>query len=462
MMSVALHTLGCKLNFAETSTIAREFERRAFEVVPFTKAADVVVINSCSVTSEADRKCRQAVRRAQRHSPRGCIIVTGCYAQLKPEEIAAIPGVDYVLGNAEKFRLFDVVETFRKRERTQVEVSCTDELRDFAPAHSDGERTRAFLKVQDGCDYSCSFCTIPLARGSSRSHRLDAVVAEAHSLAERGYREIVLSGVNIGLYGDEAGNDLLALLRALDGVDGISRYRISSIEPNLLTNAIVDFVGASERFQPHFHVPLQSGDDHVLGRMRRRYRRDDYRDRIEYVKSIIPDACIGVDVIVGFPAEQVAQFESSFAFLADLSVEYLHVFTYSERDDTAATKNPKNLGEERVPVQERRRRNRKLRMLSEKKRTAFYSRFHGALRPVLWEAAGEAGSMYGFTDNYIRVQRRADPSREGTIETVALGSLRADGALEAGDPSLPILSAAALRGCRSTATGRDSASRRVY
>ncbi len=427
MARVSFYTLGCKLNYAETSTLQRDFEARGFAVAPFGEAADVTLINTCTVTSEAERKCRQVVRRALRANPETFVVVTGCYAQLRPEEIAAIEGVDVVLGANEKFRLFSLIDEFTKRERTQVAVSCIDESTAYGPAFSSSGRTRAFLKVQDGCDYSCAFCTIPMARGRSRSQPVEATLTQARAIAERGFKEIVLSGVNIGLYGQEHGANLLDLLQALDRVDGIARYRISSIEPNLLTDGIIDFVAASERFQPHFHIPLQSGDDGVLGKMRRRYRREIYADRIARIKAAMPHACIGADVIVGFPAEDAARFENTVRFLNELPVSYLHVFTYSERPGTVAAEAPERVGGTAPPKAERSRRNRMLRILSEKKQHAFYREHLHEVRPVLWEIEEKDGAMYGFTDNYVKMRRPYDPAFEGVIEDVRLGELVEDG-----------------------------------
>ena len=423
MNRVSFYTLGCKLNFAETGTLRDQFETREFEVVPFGDPADVAVINTCTVTEEADRKCRQIIRRVLRANEDAFVIVTGCYAQLQPEAIASIEGVDAVLGAGEKFRLFDVLEDFSKRERTQIEVSCIDDVKAFGPAFSAGERSRAFLKIQDGCDYSCSFCTIPLARGKSRSQTIEETVVQAKQIAERGYKEIVLSGVNIGLFGQERDEPLLELLRRLDDVDGIERYRISSIEPNLLTNEIVDFVAGSRRFQPHFHTPLQSGDDEVLAKMRRRYRRHVYTDRVTYIKDQMPDACIGVDVIVGFPAETPERFENTVDFLLDLPVTYLHAFTYSERANTVAVDQLSEIADAPVPKSERSRRNKRLRLLSEKKRTAFYRSHLGKTHPVLWEEDVKDGMMFGYTDNYIRVGRPFSEAWVNTVEWVKLEDL---------------------------------------
>lgn len=430
MPRASFHTLGCKLNFSETATIAREFASRSFDVVPFGEPADVVVINTCTVTDKAEQKCRNAVRRGIRHGNRPFVVVTGCYAQLRPEEIAAIPGVDLVLGTREKFELFDFVDSFAHGERTQIEVSCIDEATEFDAAFSADDRTRAFLKVQDGCDYSCSFCTIPMARGKSRSASPDALVLQARTIAEQGFKEIVLSGVNVGLYGAEFGLSLLGLLRRLDAVEGIRRFRISSIEPNLLTNEIIDFVAGSNRFVPHFHLPLQSGHDEILGAMRRRYRRDVYRQRAEHIVERMPDACIGADVIVGFPGERNDHFNATASFLADLPLAYLHVFTYSERPGTAATMG--SLAETRSPVPdpERSRRNRVLRQLSTRLRRDFYRRFKGERRPVLWEADKSRDTVLGFTDNYIRVRAAAEDRVVGEIEEVVLGGISADGLVE--------------------------------
>ncbi len=433
MASVSFYTLGCKLNHAETGTLARDFRGHDYEVVPFGEAADVTVVNTCTVTEEADRKCRQIIRRALRANPDTFVIVTGCYAQLQPGEIAGIPGVDAVLGAQEKFQLFSLIEQFSKQEQTQVAVSCIDEATHFGPAYSAGERTRAFLKVQDGCDYSCAFCTIPLARGKSRSQSIEATVAQAHDIVARGFKEIVLSGVNIGLYGQDNGASLLDLLAQLDRVEGVARYRISSIEPNLLTNEIIRFVADSRRFQPHFHLPLQSGDNEVLGKMRRRYRRERYADRVATIKTLMPDACIGVDVIVGFPAETNEWFENTYAFIHELPVSYLHVFTYSERPNTVAVDQLDRMGGTPVPKHERSRRNRMLRILSEKKQRAFYEAHRGDVRPVLWEGSAKSGVMVGFTDNYVKVERPFDADRVGTIEEVRLGELTANGFVAAED-----------------------------
>ncbi len=433
MGRVSFYTLGCKLNFAETGAIQRDFEKHNFEVVQFGDDAEVTVINTCTVTREAEKKCRNVIRRAVRNNPDGFVAVTGCYAQLRPEEIAAIPGVDVVLGAHEKFRLFQLIESFTKREQTQVNVSCIDDVTTFGPAFSSTERTRAYLKVQDGCDYSCSFCTIPRARGASRSQTVDDCVRQAHELAETGFREIVLTGVNIGLFGQDNGSSFLELIKALDDVDGIERIRISSIEPNLLTDEIIDFVAGSRTFQPHFHIPLQSGDDRVLGKMRRRYRRDVYARRVETIRKLMPDACIGVDVIVGFPAEGEDEFENSYSFLADLPISYLHAFTYSERPDTTAVDQLDRVGGEPVRPSVRSERNKRLRILSQKKTQEFYRNHLGETRPVLWEGLQHGEVMHGFTDNYVKVSRPFDESMTGVIEDVHLSHLADDGTVAAGE-----------------------------
>jgi len=439
MTRVSFYTLGCKLNYAETRSIQRDFEARDFDVVPFGTPADVTVINTCTVTNTAEAKARKMIRRALRNHPDTFVVVTGCYAQLRPDELAAIDGVDVVLGAQEKFQLFDLIDTFSKQEQTQVNVSCIDDAHTFGPAFSSGERTRAFLKVQDGCDYSCSFCTIPNARGPSRSQSIDATVAQARQLVAEGYTEIVLTGVNIGLFGQEHGTSFFDLIRALDRVDGVERYRISSIEPNLLTEQIIAFVAESETFQPHFHIPLQSGDNHVLGKMRRRYQRDLYADRVATIRELMPDAGIGCDVIVGFPAEDKARFENSYRFISELPVTYLHVFTYSERPDTVAVEHTERVGGTAPPKPERSRRNKMLRALSTKKEHAFAQSHAGTMRDVLWEAPQDNGFMYGYTDNYIRVRRDADPQRDGVIETIRLGALNDDGTVQAEDTAfIPI------------------------
>jgi len=421
--TVSLYTLGCKLNYAETSTIAGTFRTEGFDVVEFGAPSDVIVINSCTVTENADRECRQLVRRALRSNPDAFVIVTGCYAQLQPEEIASIEGVDLVLGSAEKFRIFELNREFGKLDVPRVVVGDIAREEAFGPAFNsaDDARTRAFLKVQDGCDYTCSFCTIPLARGASRSQGIDDAYTQACELVGAGYREIVITGVNVGDFGKQRGETLLDLLRRLHDVPGLQRLKLSSIEPNLLTDGIIDLAATSDRMLPHFHVPLQSGSNELLGRMRRRYRRELYRDRVEYILSKLPDAAIGVDVIVGFPGETEEHFRETYDFLNDLPVAYFHVFTYSERENTPAA----GFGAP-VPVAERRTRTRMLRILSEKKRAAFALRHRGEVRPVLFEQGEQGGEMLGYTDNYIRVSVPFHPTLTNRIVDVALGEFDGD------------------------------------
>jgi threonylcarbamoyladenosine tRNA methylthiotransferase MtaB len=424
---VAFHTLGCKLNYAETSTIGRAFSARGFEVVDFTEVSDVVLVNTCSVTENADREARKLVRQALRRSPGAYVIVVGCYAQLRPEQIASIEGVDLVLGTREKFRLFDHVGTFDKGAYARVVVGDIGEADDFGPAFAAdaGDRTRSFLKVQDGCDYTCSFCTIPLARGASRSQDIDATVAQASDIVARGFKEIVLSGVNVGDYGATSGRSFVELLRALVDVRGDFRIRISSIEPNLLTDDIIRLAVDSEKLCPHFHIPLQSGSGEVLKRMRRRYNTGLYTDRIETVRRLLPDCGIGIDVIVGFPGETDALFDETYRYLVDLPFSYLHVFSYSERPETHALSLDGS-----VPHPERARRSSMLRILSEKKRAAFSRASLGQTRRVLFETGGEQEFSTGFTDNYIRVGLPRDAALDNTFQNVVLTGV--DGALVRG------------------------------
>jgi threonylcarbamoyladenosine tRNA methylthiotransferase MtaB len=392
------------LNFSETSALSRMLENEGFEKRSFDEKADIYVINTCSVTDNADKECRQLVRRIQRKAPDSTIVITGCYAQLKPAEIAAIPGVDLVLGAAEKFNITTHLKNLRKGNGAQICSCDIDEVSGFHSSFSINDRTRTFLKVQDGCDYSCAFCTIPMARGKSRSNTIEGVLKEVNALAERGVQEIVLTGVNLGDFGrgpegKKHTENFFGLIRELEKVEGIRRYRISSIEPNLLSNEIIDFVAGSEKFMPHFHIPLQSGSNQILGLMRRRYRRELYAEKIERIKSAIPDCAIGVDVIVGFPGETDEHFFETHEFLRNLDITYLHVFTYSERPNThALTIQPI------VPVEVRHERNKLLRNLSYKKQTFFNSKFEGTVRPVLFEGENKNGMMEGYTDNYIRVK----------------------------------------------------------
>jgi threonylcarbamoyladenosine tRNA methylthiotransferase MtaB len=405
--SVAFHTLGCKLNFSETSTLSRMLESEGFEKKEFDEQADVYVINTCSVTENADKECRQLVRRIQRRAPESLVVITGCYAQLKPKDIAGIPGVDLVLGAAEKFNLATHLRELSKGDSARISSCDIEEVDRFHASWSMNDRTRTFLKVQDGCDYSCSFCTIPMARGKSRSDTIRNVVANVTELGRAGVKEIVLTGVNLGDFGisevDPEGKSVrketfYELVQALDETSEVERFRISSIEPNLLTNEIIDWVAESKHFMPHFHVPLQSGSDRVLGLMRRRYRRDLYAERVTRIKECMPHACIGVDVIVGSPGETEADFRDTIDFLTELDISYLHVFTYSERAHThALTIKPV------VPVPVRQERNKILRQLSYQKMQHFSRGFEGTIRPVLFEKAEKGEMMEGYTDNYIRV-----------------------------------------------------------
>lgn len=407
--SVAFHTLGCKLNYSETSSLGRLLEKEGFEKKEFDEQADVYVINTCSVTDNADKECRQLVRRIQRRAPESYVVITGCYAQLKPNEIASIPGVDLVLGAAEKFNLPHHIKNLTHQDGVKICSCDIDDVNGFTASWSSQDRTRSFLKVQDGCDYNCSFCTIPLARGKSRSDSIANVVANVHELAAAQTKEIVLTGVNLGDFG-EGEEDFFQLVNVLDNIDGIERYRISSIEPNLLTKEIIETVAKSKRFMPHFHVPLQSGSNRILGMMRRRYKRELYAERVAWIKEYMPHAAIGADVIVGFPGESDEDFNETYEFLQGLAVTYLHVFTYSERDNTLA----KTLTDS-VPIAVRHERNKKLRQLSFVKTKQFTSQFYDTTRPVLFEKADHEGMMEGYTDNYIRVQT---PYRKEWINSI--------------------------------------------
>jgi threonylcarbamoyladenosine tRNA methylthiotransferase MtaB len=437
--SVAFYTLGCKLNYSETASIERLFSAHGWSVSEFEQGADIYVINTCSVTEFADQKCRQIVRRALRQTPEALIVVIGCYAQLKPTEIANIQGVDLVLGAAEKFRILEFIEGLSKSSgKGMVQAGEVREAKTFHNAFSFGDRTRSFLKVQDGCDYKCSFCTIPQARGASRSDTVESAVANARKIAEMGVKEIVLTGVNLGDFGN--GTEVIEgtrakkealfidLIEALDRVEGIERFRISSIEPNLLTPEIIAFVADAQRFAPHFHVPLQSGNNKQLTQMRRRYRRELYAERVENIKNKMPHACIGVDVIVGFPDETDEDFLETYRFIQGLDVSYLHVFTYSERANTPAAIMPNA-----VPMQKRRERNEMLRILSEKKKRAFYEPFIGQTRAVLFENHKNPALLTGFTDNYIKIEmpKPTDGLWVNTIQSVELGTFTLEGELSA-------------------------------
>lgn len=407
--TVAFHTLGCKLNFSETSSLSRLLEQEGFDKREFSEQADVYVINTCSVTDNADKECRQLVRRINRKSPESLVVITGCYAQLKPKEISEIPGVDLVLGAAEKFNIAQHLRELSKTDSAKICSCDISEVTDFHASYSVNDRTRTFLKVQDGCDYNCSFCTIPMARGRSRSDRIENVVKQVMELKEGGVKEVVLTGVNLGDFGGETEN-FFQLIRELDGIEGIERYRISSIEPNLLTNEIIRFVANSNRFMPHFHIPLQSGSNKILGMMRRRYRRELYADRVKLIRTLMPHCCIGVDVIVGFPGETEEDFKETLDFLHDLDISYLHVFTYSERDNTHAL----NLTPV-VPVNIRHERNKKLRNLSFMKMQYFTSLHTGQKRKVLFEGAEKKQMMEGYSDNYIRVVAPYQPDLVNTV-----------------------------------------------
>ncbi len=427
--TAAYHTLGCKLNFAETSTIARQLTGAGYQKVTFDEPAHVYVINTCSVTENADRECKFHVKRAMKANPDGLVVILGCYAQLKPEEIAAIPGVDLVLGAKEKFNILSYLDDLQKSDADGTVHSCeVDQADFFIGSYSIGDRTRAFLKVQDGCDYKCTYCTIPLARGISRSDTIENVVENAREIAQRGIREIVLTGVNIGDYGKgEFGNKrhqhtFLDLISELDKVDGIERIRISSIEPNLLKDESIELVAKSRRFVPHFHIPLQSGSDDLLKKMKRRYLSGLYADRVAKIRQVMPDACVGVDVIVGFPGETEEKFLETYRFLNELPISYLHVFTYSERENTEAAEM-----EGVIPIAERKRRNKMLRILSEKKKMAFYAEQLGKTLPVLWEHENKDGLMFGFTENYVRVQKPWDENSVNQIEELKLQKIESDG-----------------------------------
>ncbi|MEX1011511.1 MAG: tRNA (N(6)-L-threonylcarbamoyladenosine(37)-C(2))-methylthiotransferase MtaB [Balneolaceae bacterium] len=415
MKKVAFDTLGCKLNFSETSTIRRNFVNEGYEVADDESPADIYVINTCSVTSEANRSCRKSVRRALRQNPEAFVAVIGCYAQLEPEEIAEIEGVDVVLGAGDKFRLTELFDRFEKRESTLIYRSDVNEVADFHNAFSSDDRTRAFLKIQDGCDYKCSFCTIPLARGASRSPSIDTVVRNAERLVREGYHEIVLTGVNAGDFGAGTEENFFQLLQRLDQVRGLERIRTSSVEPNLLSEEIIELAAVSDKIQPHFHLPLQSGSNRVLRLMKRRYRSSLYRHRVETIRRLLPDACIGVDVITGHPGETEEDARLTLDFLEDLDISYLHVFTYSERPDThALSLNPV------VPKPVRKERTHHLRRLSDSKRFQFNSRFTGQVRPALFEAPDPSGRVEGWTDNYIRVALQDAPELENRIVPVLL------------------------------------------
>ena len=431
MRKVAFYTLGCKLNYSETSTISRMFEQKGYIKADFTDTPDIFIINTCSVTENADKKCHKIVREARAISPDAYVAIIGCYAQLKPKEISEIPGVDAVLGAAEKFRLVELLDGFVRKPQPEVHASEVEAANTFNTSYSIHDRTRTFLKVQDGCDYSCSFCTIPLARGSSRSDSIINIVKTANEIAGTEVREVVLTGVNTGDFGIQNGQRVERfsdLVKALDQVENIDRFRISSIEPNLLSDDIIEFVGQSKRFVPHFHVPLQSGSNKILKLMRRRYQRELYASRVEKIKSGMPHACIGVDVIVGFPGETKEDFLETYQFLNELNISYLHVFTYSERDNTlAATMS------DSVNPKDRAERSKMLHILSDKKRRKFYEEHLGKEYRVLFENDVENGMMHGFTENYIRVTAKYDPILINEIRKVRLTAINDRGLVEVED-----------------------------
>ncbi len=418
MQTVAFYTLGCKLNFSETSTISRQLEDQGLKKTDFQSGADLYVINTCSVTENADKKCRKVVKEALKYNPEASVVIVGCYAQLKPEEIASIPGVDMVLGAAEKFRLAEHLGEMAASKQALVYNENIKETRDFVPGYSFGDRTRTFLKVQDGCNYFCTFCTIPLARGFSRSATIEETMEQAREVAETAVKEVVLTGVNIGDFGKPNKENFIDLVKALDTLDGIERFRISSIEPNLLNNEIIHFVGASRHFVPHFHIPLQSGSNKILKLMRRRYQKELYAERVSYIKSQMPQACIGVDVIVGFPGETEEDFLETYKFLNDLDISYLHVFPYSERANTKAIHM-----EGVVAPEERQRRADMLRILSEKKRRFFYEQQLGNTFTALFESEEKNGRMNGFTENYVKVSIPYDPLLVNELCQVRLDSI---------------------------------------
>jgi threonylcarbamoyladenosine tRNA methylthiotransferase MtaB len=424
---VAFYTLGCKLNFSETSTISRTFEEGGFAKVEFEETPDIFVINTCSVTDNADKKCKQLVKRALKINPDAFVAIIGCFAQLKPVEISQIPGVDLVLGANEKFNLIEHIEKLEhKQEKAIVSFESIKKTEEFIPAFSFGDRTRSFLKVQDGCDYFCTFCTIPLARGKSRNASIAKTIEQAEKIAKTAIKEVVLTGVNIGDFGQGEKENFFQLIKELDKVEGIDRYRISSIEPNLLSNEIIQFsLAESKHFVPHFHIPLQSGSNRLLVAMRRKYLKELYAERVAHIKSLRADACIGVDVIVGFPGETEEEFLETVEFLKNIDISYLHVFTYSERANTTAIK----LGEP-IPMNIRRERSKQLHILSDKKKRAFYEQNIGSTRTILFEQEEDNGVMYGFSENYVKVKMSYDPKFVNSFQQVILTEIDRDGIMK--------------------------------
>lgn len=420
---VAFYTLGCKLNFSETSTIGRSFEEAGYAKVDFNDTPDIFVINTCSVTENADKKCINIVKKAKKVNPNSYVVMIGCYAQLKPERIAEMYGVNMVLGANEKFDVVQHIENVQDWDSTTVEFGKIKNVLEFKPSFSYGDRTRSFLKVQDGCDYFCTFCTIPLARGKSRNASIAETVEEAKKIAETEVKEIVLTGVNIGDFGQNGEENFYGLIQELDNVKGIERIRISSIEPNLLSNEIIDFtLNKSNCFVPHFHIPLQSGSDELLQKMRRKYLRETFTNRVEQIKKVAPDACIGVDVIVGFPGETEEHFMETYNYLKELDISYLHVFTYSERANTTANKMS-----DVVPMEGRKDRSKRLRILSAKKKRAFYESQVGKTETVLWETQDNEGYLHGYTANYVRVKRPFETSLANTLQKIKFTAIDRDG-----------------------------------
>jgi threonylcarbamoyladenosine tRNA methylthiotransferase MtaB len=423
---VAFYTLGCKLNFSETSTIGRAFEAAGYAKVKFDDTPDIFVINTCSVTENADKKCRQLVKKALKINPNGFVAIIGCFAQLKPKQIAEIPGVDIVLGANEKFNIVEHIESLEKNEETIIYNENIKKTKEFIPAFSMGDRTRSFLKIQDGCDYFCTFCTIPLARGKSRNASIETTIGEAKKIAATEVKEVVLTGVNIGDFGQGDDENFFELTKALDTVDGIDRFRISSIEPNLLSDEIIEFcLNKAQRFVPHFHIPLQSGSDKLLKAMRRKYERSVFENRVKAIKQFAPNACIGADVIVGFPGETDEDFLETVQFINQLDVSYLHVFTYSERANTTAIK----LGDP-VPMNVRKERSKQLHILSDKKKRAFYESNIGKIGTVLFENEENGGVMHGFTENYVKVKTNYDAKLANTFQNVQLTEIDRDGVMK--------------------------------
>ena len=423
---VAFYTLGCKLNFSETSTIGRAFEAAGYAKVKFDDTPDIFVINTCSVTENADKKCRQLVKKALKINPNGFVAIIGCFAQLKPKQIAEIPGVDIVLGANEKFNIVEHIESLEKNEETIISNENIKKTKEFIPAFSMGDRTRSFLKIQDGCDYFCTFCTIPLARGKSRNASIETTIGEAKKIAATEVKEVVLTGVNIGDFGQGDDENFFELTKALDTVDGIDRFRISSIEPNLLSDEIIEFcLNKAQRFVPHFHIPLKSGSDKLLKAMRRKYERSVFENRVKAIKQFAPNACIGADVIVGFPGETDEDFLETVQFINQLDVSYLHVFTYSERANTTAIK----LGDP-VPMNVRKERSKQLHILSDKKKRAFYESNIGKIGTVLFENEENGGVMHGFTENYVKVKTNYDAKLANTFQNVQLTEIDRDGVMK--------------------------------